>query len=396
MFFRLAALWFVPFAAAVPQANFGRNIPIELTANKPYARVQVNGRGPYWFLLDSGASFNVLDKDRATALGISASGRRQESGAGEGTLTSGVANGVTLALSGLSIPSREIRVLAVNAAISQAEGRIVDGLLGYDLFKQFVVEIDYWKGIVNLYEPRSYAYSGDGERIPLRVLREHALVTATLILSDGRRVPGDFIVDTGWRSALTLNGPFSKVQRIWASLDKTIDAATGMGLGGPTKDTLGRINSLKLGRYLMSHPVTGLSKAQAGVSSEDGFAGIIGAEVLRRFKVVFDYSRKQMILEPNANFSEPYEFDMSGMFVMTDAERFDLIQVREVLQASPAFDAGIRPGDVIAAVDDRPAAQLGLDRVRRMFKEREGKEYLLRVRRGDRSLQFKIQLRRLI
>src|SRR5712692_10920967 len=98
MFFRLAALWFVPFAATVPLANSGRNIPIELTANKPYARVQVNGRGPYWFLLDSGASFNVLDQDRATALGISASGRRQESGAGEGTLTSGVANGVTLAL----------------------------------------------------------------------------------------------------------------------------------------------------------------------------------------------------------------------------------------------------------------------------------------------------------
>jgi hypothetical protein len=129
-FSRLAALWFVPFAAVVPHRNSGRNVPIELTANKPYARVQVNGRGPYWFLLDSGASFNVLDKDRATALGISTSGRRQESGAGEGTLTSGVAKGVTLALSGLSIPSREIRVLAVNSAISQAEGRIVDGLRG--------------------------------------------------------------------------------------------------------------------------------------------------------------------------------------------------------------------------------------------------------------------------
>jgi hypothetical protein len=46
-----------------------------------------------------------------------------------------------------------------------------------------------------------------------------------------------------------------------ASLDETIDAATGMGLAGPTKDTLGRISSLKLGRYLMSHPVVGLSKA---------------------------------------------------------------------------------------------------------------------------------------
>jgi hypothetical protein len=346
--------------------------------------------------LDSGASFNVLDKDRATALGILANGRRQELGAGEGTLTSGVARGVTLGLSGLSLSGGEITVLALNAAISQAEGRTVDGILGYDFFKQFVVEIDYERGIINLYEPRSYAYSGNGDRIPLRLLREHALVTATMALSNGRRIAGDFIVDTAWRSALTLNGPFSKAGRILASLDKTIEATTGLGIGGPTKDTIGRISSLKLGRYVIRRPVAGLSKDRAGVSSEEGLAGILGAEVLRRFKVIFDYSRSQMILEPNANFADPCEFDMSGMFVLTAADRPDLIQVREVLPGSPAFEAGIRPGDVIAAVDGRPAAQLSLDQVRGMLKEREGKEYLVSVRRGDRALRFKIQLRRLI
>ena len=374
-------------------SNVGRNVPIELTSNKPYAGVQVNGRGPYAFLLDTGASFSVLDKDRASALGISASGTQRVRGAGDGSLTSGVAKNVALALSGLSLPSRDIRVLAVNAALSQVEGRAVDGLLGYDFFKQFVVEIDYAAERVNVYDPANRP-PAVGERIPLRIVREHALVAATLGLSDGRSIPGEFIVDTAWRSALTLNAPFSKAQRIPKTVEKTIEGITGIGIGGPTKDAIGRIVSLKLGQFVIERPVVAFSKS--GIASDDSFSGIIGGEVLRRFKVVLDYPRQQMFLEANPNFSEPYEFDMSGMFLTASSEGLDKIQVREVLNSSPAFEAGIHPGDLIAAVDNLAAAQLGLEQVRRLFKEREGKQYLLTVQRGTRSLHLKVQLRRLI
>jgi len=220
------------------------------------------------------------------------------------------------------------------------------------------------------------------------------LVAATLVLSDGRSVPGEFMVDTGWRSGVTLNAPFSKAKRIPRTVEKTIEGITGIGIGGPTKDVIGRISSLKLGQFAVERPVVAFSKS--GIASDDSFSGIIGGEVLRRFKVVLDYPGQQMFLEPNPNFSEPYEFDMSGMFLTAGAEGLDKIQVREVLNSSPAFEAGVRPGDVIAAVDNLVAAQLSLERVRKLFKERVGKEYLLTVERGPRSLQVKIQLRRLI
>jgi len=403
MLHRRAALLFLTLIASGGAAeiqvsahlpsNVGCNVPIELTSNKPYAGVQVNGRGPYAFLLDTGASFNVLDNDRASALGISATGKKRVRGAGEGSLTSGVAKNVALALSGLSLPSRDIQVLAVNAALSQVEGRAVDGLLGYDFFKQFVVEIDYAAQRVNVYDPTNRPPVA-GDRIPLRIVREHALVAATLVLSDGRSVPGEFMVDTGWRSGVTLNAPFSKAKRIPRTVEKTIEGITGIGIGGPTKDVIGRISSLKLGQFAVERPVVAFSKS--GIASDDSFSGIIGGEVLRRFKVVLDYPGQQMFLEPNPNFSEPYEFDMSGMFLTAGAEGLDKIQVREVLNSSPAFEAGVRPGDVIAAVDNLVAAQLSLERVRKLFKERVGKEYLLTVERGPRSLQVKIQLRRLI
>ena len=53
-----------------------------------------------------------------------------------------------------------------------------------------------------------------------------------------------------------------------------------------------------------------------------GRAGNIGNEILRRFKVTFDYSRAQMILEPNNAIDQPDEFDMSGLSPL--AEESDL------------------------------------------------------------------------
>src|SRR5262249_44427182 len=151
-----------------------QNIPIEINSNKPYVNVQVNDQS-CWFLLDTGASFNVLDKERAEALGIASSGQSEESGAGEGRLSSAVATGVTLGLPGLALFNPRIAVVGLNAAISRAEGRRVDGLLGYDFFKQFVVEIDYAGRRITTHQPSSFRYRGQGQRIPLKIVREHAL-----------------------------------------------------------------------------------------------------------------------------------------------------------------------------------------------------------------------------
>jgi len=102
-----------------------------------------------------------------------------------------------------------------------------------------------------------------------------------------------------------------------------------------------------------------------------------------------------MILEPNAQFSESYEVDMSGLDIATEGEDFSIVVVNEVEKGSPGAGAGIQDEDVITAIDGRPTKEFTLTQIRKMFRQ-DGKEYLINLKRGQKELQTKLRLRRLI
>ena len=70
------------------------------------------------------------------------------------------------------------------------------------------------------------------------------------------------------------------------------------------------------------------------------------------------------------------------------------IEVVEVVDGSPAAIAGLRPEDVIVAVDGLPLADVG-DLQRLMVADRIGRTLAFRVQRGDRSLEIEIAPREL-
>jgi C-terminal processing protease CtpA/Prc len=122
---------------------------------------------------------------------------------------------------------------------------------------------------------------------------------------------------------------------------------------------------------------------------------LIGGEILGRFKVVFDYSRRRMMLEPNSRFSEPYESDMSGLDLVTEGDDFSVMVVNEVEKGSPAEAAGIQEADTITGIDGHAVKEFTITQIRRMFMQ-AGKEYLISLKRGQQELQVKLKLRRLI
>src|SRR5207245_11503501 len=64
----------------------------------------------------------------------------------------------------------------------------------------------------------------------------------------------------------------------------------GIGLGKPTMGIFGTIDRFQLGPFQMT--------CLQGVASEVGLGSrLIGGQVLRRYKVVINYSRKELILE---------------------------------------------------------------------------------------------------
>lgn len=370
-------------------------IPFEINLNKIYLDVRVNDKGPLSFILDSGAAFDVLDEEWAKTLNVKMSNESTVRGAGEGSVQMAVGSGLSLSLKGLEIVKPSIAVLPIHSSISNSEGRAVDGLLGYDFCKRFVVEIDYINKRINIHEPKTYNYNGPGKIIPLTENRGHIFINSTLSLANGQQVPVRLLVDTGARMALMLNGPFVNARQLLGTAPQ-IDSVTSVGVGGEYRSAVTRIDSLQLGPFTMKEPIITLSRSQTGVLAGSDYDGIIGAEILRRFKVTLDYTRQQMILEPNANLNEAYKYDMSGMVLLAEGPSFKTYKINQVLDRSPAAESGLRKDDQITSINGQPAANLTLEQIRQMFMRKAGVDYKLGVRRNEQSLTVVVRLRKLI
>jgi C-terminal processing protease CtpA/Prc len=149
---------------------------------------------------------------------------------------------------------------------------------------------------------------------------------------------------------------------------------------------------MQLGGLTIQQPIISLSQDAEGALASPDFDGVIGGELLRRFKVIFDPARRQLILESNAHFAEPYEHNMSGIGLRAEGENFRVIKIHRVIEDSPASEAGLREGDVIIAIGGQPVSSL--EQLYQMFKQ-EGREYDLSIMRGRDRLQVRLKLRRL-
>jgi hypothetical protein len=191
--------------------------------------------------------------------------------------------------------------------------------------------------------------------------------------------------------AILLNTPFVESHKLLATAPKTIQTNSG-GVGGTAKMLIGRVKNVRLGRLVIDRPIAHFSQATEGDYASSKYDGLIGDRILGRFRVIVDYSRGQMILEPTSHFAEPYEIDMSGMELVTDGD--DLL-IDDVDEHSSASDAGVQDGDILVAINGRPAAEFSLDQIRTMFME-DGKEYSLTVKREGKLLPIRLKLKRII
>jgi predicted aspartyl protease len=377
----------------VPRVRFvsGKSalkIPFELFGNLILLQVRVNDSDALRFILDTGADTSVIDAQRAEGLGLTPQGKIVASGAA-GSAEATFTRGVSVSLPGVEVLDQTIYVLPLESL--SALGRRIDGVLGNDVLKEFVLEIDYSARTINLYEPRGYRYSGTGKIIPL-TMDEGLLFVRASITPQGRApIEARFEIDSGSTGAILLNTPFVESHKLLATVPKTIQTNSG-GVGGTAKMLIGRVNNVRLGRFLINHPITHFSQATEGDYASSKYDGLIGDRILGRFRVIVDYSRRQMILEPTPHFAEPYEVDMSGMELVTDGD--DLL-IDDVDEHSSAVEAGVQEGDILVSINGRPAAEFSLDQIRTMFMQ-DGKEYSLTVKREGKLLPIRLKLKRII
>ena len=383
----------VPCAAPALAGRFTpASIPFDLYDNHVWLAVAVNGSAPLDFLLDTGASAPLLDRDAATRAGV-APGRATDHGSvgtGEASVTLQAARDVRLDLHGVDVSAHTTYVMPLDG-LMRVLGRRVDGVLGPELLRQRAVRIDYEHHEITLADPDSLPGVAAGDMIPLELRGGRPFVRATITLTAGAPVQGLFVIDVGDGSALSLHTPFVTRHQLLAAAWRTIGHYTH-GLAGRSPERLGRIETLQLGHLVVRGPLTAFAQAERGSAADRSYDGAIGGEILRRFTVTFDYPHHRVFMQPNASFAEPFTPDMSGLSLVTGEAGGAAVEVEQVADESPATEAGIREGDRLEAIDGVAVSGHSLDEIRGLFRQ-EGRSFALRLKRDLETLEIHLRTR---
>ena len=120
-------------------------LPITIVDNRVIVDVTLNGSGPYKFILDSGAGRGaVLDAALFAHLGLTSNAESQESGAGEKTQRAlhGTLASLAIGLGDLRFSKLPIRAVDLAPLAGVIGFPQLDGVLGDDLFRRYVVHVD--------------------------------------------------------------------------------------------------------------------------------------------------------------------------------------------------------------------------------------------------------------
>jgi S1-C subfamily serine protease len=168
------------------------------------------------------------------------------------------------------------------------------------------------------------------------------------------------------------------------------------GVGGELPDALYRGKTLTIAGTTLSAPVVDVPAASAGQFASKSIAGNMGAGILGRFTVTFDYAHRTVSFVPNAHAGEPFIGDRTGLSLTQPEAGFFL--VLSVAPNSPAAEAGLKAGDRIVEIAGQNVASgnLGGGDIHAFFIDMKRTELPLVYVRGDAKQAVSLKLRQLV
>jgi predicted aspartyl protease len=256
--------------------------------------VVVNDRGPFAFILDTGASLCIVTRSLASEVGIVALATQQGYGGG-GQLSLGVGSADSIALGHARAHGVRVGITDELLRIAATIGARVDGALGYEFLCAFRLTLDYMSQTLELAQVSSSTEVSDelGPALPFRLAHS----SKPLILLDAyvdELGPFNFVLDTG--ASTTAVSP-SLASRLNVRLSAIPDATGG---GGSIKASSARIRSLRVGSNTAYEVAVAVTDALDVVSSAVGqkLDGILGYNFLRLYRVLIDFPNSRLHFRP--------------------------------------------------------------------------------------------------
>ena len=258
-----------------------------MTLNLIFADIMINGKGPYSFAIDTGATQTVLSEKVAAQLGLPLITSTVVFGIGG----AGKVDTKLYKVKELSVGEVKIKNIPVGTFNDPLISQLADGILGTSILSDFIMTVNYPGSQLELLRKRA-PNTAAGEVLPVWFFSNLLLLPLDV---NGKR--GNFIVDTG---AVTTVLSHSMAAQLGVN-EKTPGAKIDMGIAG-----VGGFEGVVLKVPDVTFKTSKNSEAFPQVVSIDlkqiskmigtEVSGVVGYDFFSDYKLMLDYNASEVKL----------------------------------------------------------------------------------------------------
>lgn len=434
-FFLLIILSFFSLKKSTAQSKFDIvskkdciTIPFKLVNNLILIPIELNGK-ELTFILDTGVSksllFNVVNLD---SIPLNKTEKIKIKGVGEDKYFDAIKSKNNLfKINKIISPNFEIyMILDVVFDFSTRLGVDINGLIGTDLLKDFVVNINYIKKKITFTKHEDYKIKKikKYKEFDLVFLKNKPYMRTSVSDEYGAKIPVNLLIDSGLGDSVWL---FEDAKQNITIPKKNIDEYLGKGLSGNIFGKKAKMANFYFGEYNFKNIITAYPDNTSFFLLNNSFNrnGTVGSEILRRFHITFDYKNKKMFLKQNRNFKSFFFYDKSGLEIIRNGKmlvreedvvptvapsyggqgngvavysKYNFIfknsySIAIVKPGSPADIAGLKVDDIILEVNGKPAYEFKLTKLIQIFSAEDGDKIKLRIDRNGFKYNFVFYLK---
>ncbi len=313
-------------------------------------------------------------------------------------------------------PKAEIYLITeANFDFSSRIGIDVHGIIGADLLKNFIVEIDYIKKKIKFYKSKKIKLrrKKKWKIIPIKIINEKPYIALKI-----NNTIQNLLIDSGSGDALWLfENENNKIPK------KHFEDYLGNGLSGEIHGKKAKIKDFFLGNFHLKNVLVAYPDSTYIQYKKDGFTrnGIIGGNILKRFKVILDYPNKRLFLKKNSKFNEPFWYNKTGLDIsyngkiLVKEQKINLLNsdsngnktidflsiiqfafkdsyiISGVKKGSSGEKAGLQKGDVLIEINGRQSFNYKLEDIIQKLSGKKKKVHLT-IERNSIKYKFEVPL----
>lgn len=406
-------------------------MPFKLINNLIIIPVKVNGSNLN-FLVDTGVEntimFNLSVED---SLKLRNTQKIRLRGLGEGEYREAVKSTDNQFLMGKIVNGYHMVYLIPGKEfdLSSSLGVNINGIIGGDLFRDFIVEVNYSSNRLKFYKPSNYRYKNckKCQTFNLDFYKNKPYINIKVQFNDTTKMDVKLLIDSGASDALWLFDSSSDKIKI---PDVNFEDYLGKGLSGDIYGKRSKIAKIIIGEYIfknanVSYPDSSSVKT---VYKHKERHGTLGSDLLKRFRIIIDYPNKKITFKKKSKYYNlPFSYNMSGIELaysgtmlvrekqstlyqgnkQSNSTAVEIVynyvyafkqsyKISVIRKDSPAHRAGLKLGDIILQINGKPAYNFKLQEILHMFSDKENKQIKLLIDRNGEVLTYSFKLEKIL